>query len=403
MKRPVLIPCVLSALLLLCPLRVNASVPAPDGLSAKAAVLMDADTGQVLYEKNAGARRAPASITKILTGLLVLENLDTGDTLTVSEQAVDMPSWGSNAGLKAGEKLTVEEAMYAMMLRSANEAANVLAEGVAGTQEDFAELMNRRAQELGATDTFFTNAHGLSGRGHYTTACDMAIITRQALATTGFSDYFGADRYAMAATNKSGVRFFTHTHRMLLESYAQYDDEVIGGKTGYTMPAGYTLVTAARREGRTLICVVMGSDTIYADTRTLLDFGFDEFIPYTHRLAEDSPGEATIWDGEREAGRVSFSWPESVDLWLHDSLEPENVAAKYDYPEKLAKGEAIEGTVGLRIADSGIDGLPETLITLPLEAEVVEFPPPAVAVTAVVAPEEAEDDASQRGDRKSVV
>lgn len=167
----------LLALLFLLALPARAQVPQPEDLSAAAALLMDADTGQVLYSKNGDQLMAPASITKILTGLLALEYLEeTG--VAASAQAADIPSWGTSIDLQAGEELTVRDAMYAMMLPSANDAANVIAEEIAGSLEAFAQLMNQRAAQLGAVHTHFTNANGLPDDDHLTTAYDMALITR---------------------------------------------------------------------------------------------------------------------------------------------------------------------------------------------------------------------------------
>lgn len=275
----------------------HASVPAFEEIRAEAVVLMDADTGQVLYEKNANSRRHPASITKLMTGLLVLENLAPDETITASETAVDLPSWSSSAYLKAGESITVEQTMYAMMLRSGNDAANVLAGAIDGSEVAFAARMNERARELGADNTAFSNPHGLPERGHMTTAYDMALITREAIKTPGFLFYIGAATYSMPETNRNDARIFTNTHKMLLSGYSQYDKTVIGGKTGYTAPSGYTLATVAQREGRTLICVVLDSDTIYADTEALLDLGFGEFVPHTYSLeGEVFPRSVPVWD-----------------------------------------------------------------------------------------------------------
>ncbi len=181
-------------------------------------------------------------------------------------------------------------------------------------------MMNERALEIGATGTSFSNAHGLPSRRrqHFTTARDIALITREALGVAGFKDYFGAASYSMDATNLSEARKISHTHRMLLRDYAEYDEQVIGGKTGYTGPSGYTLATVAERDGRTLICVVLRSESMYADTRRLLDFGFLEFSPYTYTFADSYDLiEVSVFDGDWEAGRASFTFPATVDLRKH--------------------------------------------------------------------------------------
>ncbi len=393
MKKTLLFLC--AAFLLCFPLPARAAVPEPESISARAAVLMDAESGQTLYEKNAGARRQPASLTKILTAILVLENLEPEQVLTAGPAAVSLPRGSSSAGIRAGERLTVEQLMYAMMLPSANEAANVLAEAVAGSQQDFVEMMNERARLLGALDTNFSNAHGLPARRqrHLTTAHDLALITREALNTPGFMSYFGAPRYEMAATNLSDARNLTHTHRMLLENYSQYDASVTGGKTGYTGPAGYTLATVAQRDGRTLICIVLRSENMYGDTRKLLDFGFDEFEPYHHTFAAaKTPIEVTIRDVERNAGTAYLFGPAEADLLLHESVEPEDISEAFLYDIYPRPGDNISGFAELRLPTGHENGLPGVLKSVPMRARVVMFKPPAaevaqVAVAAAVAEE----------------
>lgn len=359
-------------------LAVSARVPAVSDLWAEAAVLMDADTGQVLYEKNPHTRKHPASITKIMTGLLIAEQLDAGETVVASETAVNLPAWGSSAYLQAGEHLTVEQAMYAMMLPSGNDAANVLAEAAGGSLDIFAQMMTNRARGLGAKNTTFTNAHGLPQRGHLTTAYDMALITREAISVPGFLNYIGTDSYPMAATDKNTARVFTNTHKMLLPGYAQYTETVIGGKTGYTTPSGYTLVTVARQEGRTLICVVLDSDSYYTDTQILLDFGFREFTPFTYTFQEDSaPSSVPVWDGDWQAGRAYLSQPDSASILLHESIDADELSASYQLPEHPDIQDDIEGRVDILLSDEKQAGLPDTLLSIPLQVEsVVAFAPP---------------------------
>ena len=394
----------LTALLLSFQFSVSAAVPALDEISAEAAVLMDAETGQVLYGKNAERQRHPASLTKILTAILALENLEPEQMLTASEQAVDLPGYSSSAGIEAGERLTVDQIMYALMLRSANEAANILAEEVAGSQEDFVVMMNERALEIGATSTSFSNAHGLPSRRmrHFTTAHDIALITREALGVEGFKDYFGAASYSMDATNLSEARKISHTHRMLLRDYAEYDEQVIGGKTGYTGPSGYTLATVAERDGRTLICVVLRSESMYADTRRLLDFGFLEFSPYTYTFADSYDLiEVSVFDGDWEAGRASFTFPATVDLLLHESIEPGTLDEEAVYPKSPKKGDEITGRMELR-AEGNIGGLPTILMAIPMNVELTEFDPPAVEAVAVPIEIKEEQEPEKTDNRKEI-
>lgn len=248
-------------------------------LASEAAVLIDAETGQILYSKNANQPMYPASITKVMTGMLALQNLEPGQLLTVSRAAYDsVPRTSSHISLEPGETLTVEQAMYALATESANDAANVLGEAISGSQAAFAEKMTETAHALGAYDTHFTNANGLPDSNHYTTAYDMALITAAALKTPGFTNYFSTINYTMAATNLSGPRHFSNANRM----FGQYAMEgVLMSKTGWTSAAQGTLVTAVRRGDTTLVAVVMKSlmlEDKYKDTTKLFNYGFNQHI-----------------------------------------------------------------------------------------------------------------------------
>lgn len=262
--------------------RASAETAEPE-LASEAAILMDAGTGQVLYEKNAWTRMYPASITKVLTGLLALENLESTDILTVSQSAVSLvPRTSSHISLQPGETLTAADAMYALAISSANDAAVVLAEGVSGSVEAFSTRMNEAARACGALNSNFVNPNGLPSQQHYTTAYDMAKITAKALETPDFLLYFGSGAYEMPATNLSQARS--------LVSKNQFTDGtrscpgLLFSKTGWTTSAQGTLVTAARRNGVTLIAVTLKSPMLedkYLDTQALLDYGFSNFKTFS--------------------------------------------------------------------------------------------------------------------------
>jgi len=254
-----------------------AAAPALDIVSSSA-ILMDADTGEVLYGKNISQKMYPASITKILTGLLAMEICHSDEFITVSASAVKIPRGYAHIALTAGDKISVGNAMYATMLASANDAANALAEHVGGTQEEFADLMNKRAEEIGTQNSNFVNASGIPSKNHYTTVYDMALITREASQNEAFMRYFGASSYILPAFNMQTQETEIINYQfMLQEDKEEYNSDVIGGKIGYTGQAGHTMSTVAQRNGRTLICVVLGStrDGKYSDTQMLLDYGFD--------------------------------------------------------------------------------------------------------------------------------
>lgn len=263
---------------------------AAPSLISESAVLMDAETGQVLFDKNMHEQKHPASITKIATVICGLENGNLSDKITMSESAVFSVSRNSShIALDVGEELTLEEASYAALLVSANEACNGIAEHCGGTIENFVSMMNKTAKDAGAKNTTFVNANGLRNEHHLTTAYDMACITRYALRNDDFRKIFGTYKYTMAPTNEQPEeRLFVNQHYMISDPALLYDG-FIGGKVGYTTDALCTLVTAAERDGRTLIAVVMKSPRDYdryTDTKALLDYGFDNFHTLTVTKAD---------------------------------------------------------------------------------------------------------------------
>ncbi|HJA92136.1 MAG TPA: D-alanyl-D-alanine carboxypeptidase [Candidatus Eisenbergiella merdipullorum] len=253
----------------------------PEGpsIAAPSGVLMEASTGTVLYDKNMHEQHYPASITKILTALLAIENCDMDEMVTVPHEAVYMEDKGSHIALDEGEQLTVEDCLYAILLASANDAAYALAVHIGGSIEGFADMMNERAQELGCQDSHFTNPHGLPDEDHVTSAYDMALITREALKYDIFRTISGTTFYEIQpSANQPDLIPMSHHHAMLLSGRYHYDG-VFAGKNGYTTVAQNTLVTCAERNGMDLICVTMETQgkQVYADAAALFDYGFDHF------------------------------------------------------------------------------------------------------------------------------
>ena len=244
-------------------------------LDGESAVLIDADSGAVLYEKNADDRHYPASITKIMTVYLALSQGNPDQMLTATDTAIDnIDRKSSHIWLDYGEELSLKDACYAAIMASANDASNVLAEAIGGSQEEFAGLMNEAAAAAGAKNTHFANAHGLPDEDHYTTAYDMAMITRMAMKNAAFAEVFGTVKYEMQPTNKQkDVRYFASGNDMLKKGEFFYE-YATGGKIGWTEDAGYTIVTTASKDGVNLIAVVLknsSKNARYTDTRTLFD------------------------------------------------------------------------------------------------------------------------------------
>lgn len=245
-------------------------------VSASSALLLDAGSGRVIFEKDADTERPMASTTKIMTALIAVERCDLKETVTVPEKAVGVE--GSSVYLYRDEKLTVEELVLAMMLESANDAATAIAIGIAGSVGDFAVLMNRRAEELGLSRTSFENPHGLDGENHYTTARDLAVLTAFAMKNETFRKIVSTYRSVIPMKNGEGSRLLVN-HNRLLKSY----DGAVGVKTGFTKKSGRCLVTAAERDGVMLIAVTLNDPDDWLDHRKMLDYGFSmiERVPLT--------------------------------------------------------------------------------------------------------------------------
>ena len=251
-------------------------------IEADGGILIDADSGTVLYSKNVHETYYPASITKILTAYIIINHCDLDDTVTFTHSAVNTLEPGSSIlGARVGDKLSVRDCLYALLLQSANEVANALAEHCSGSVEAFAELMNEEAKNLGCIDSNFANPSGLNNPNHYTSAHDMSLIAKAAFSNPTFLEIDKTLYYDVPAGQlqqyPDGWRYYMH-HRMMKKNDSQYYSGIIGGKTGYTSLAGNTLVTCAERDGLKLIAVVLnGRQTHYSDTKALLDFGFENF------------------------------------------------------------------------------------------------------------------------------
>jgi D-alanyl-D-alanine carboxypeptidase (penicillin-binding protein 5/6) len=265
-------------------------------LTARAALLMDAGTGRVLYQKEADLRLPPASTTKIVTAILALESgRKLTESLTVSKEATRVPA--SKLYLRQGQSVSIEELLYGIMLASANDASVVLAEGVAGSVERFGELMTKKAHDVGATNSHFTNPHGLTAPDHYSTAKDLAVLFRYAMKNPTFREIVQTKFSSVSTTalvRKKVVprRISVRNHNRLLWGF----DGAIGGKTGYTHAAQKCFVGAVQRNGTTLIVSILGARDQWGDTKRLLEYGFDNYdalkapsLPASRAAPADQP------------------------------------------------------------------------------------------------------------------
>ena len=260
-----------------------------DQLYAASAILIEASTGQVIFEKSPDVVMYPASTTKILTALLALEYGDLDQMCTVSENAITFYEDDvTTIDLRAGETVPLRELLYAALVKSANDAANVIAETIGGDMTTFVAMMNQKAAELGCDSTNFTNANGLHNDFHYTTARDMARITQEAMKNETFRQMVATLNYTMPATNQMRSRSFSNSNRLMVAPTAEkankyYFPEAIGVKTGTTSMAGYCFVGAAEREGVELISVLFftGENARWADTIKLMNYGFSQYVSVT--------------------------------------------------------------------------------------------------------------------------
>ena len=309
-------------------------------VAAKAALLIDPDTEEILYARSIHERLYPASLTKIMTCLLVLEAIDDGtlskeDVLTASELAVtSIPPDGSNAGIKVGEELTVESLLYCIMLSSANEGCNILAEAVAGSIDAFVEKMNSKAKSLGCEDTHFVNTNGLPDTDHYTTAWDLYLITKEARTHQDFMPLVGTIYYEVPATNLSNVRKLRTTNNLITNWYTTgyLYKGAEGIKTGSTSAAGYCLVASASRSGRSLLSVVLGAERIkledgtvltqsFSETIKLYDWGFDSFSRQIILEADELVGEVPV-ELSQEQNSVKIHPSQEIERLLPNDINP---------------------------------------------------------------------------------
>ncbi|KAB0576526.1 D-alanyl-D-alanine carboxypeptidase [Fusobacterium naviforme] len=331
-RRFVLVTVLIAVWIFSCALGIRVHALEKPDVAAEGAALYNATSGEFIFEKNANQQFYPASITKLMTALLVLENSAQNETVCFTESATaHLESGAVSLALKSGDKLSVKDALYGLLLRSANEVANGLAEHVSGSVPAFAQRMNARAAELGCTGTQFQNPNGLTDAKHLTTAHDMALIAKACFERADFREIERSTVYHIPATaNRPEGTTIVMGHKMISPGSSLYYPGILGGKTGYTSAAGNTLVTCAERDGVRLIAVVLKSrSTHYKDTKAMLDYGFalcrgaQQPLPDAQNSSERSP--------EQNAAAAV----------LRESIGPQGSAAAPSVPESAA-GDVFE-------------------------------------------------------------
>ena len=335
--------CVLFSLLFFSPVAAQAE-------GARASILIEAKTGRVLYESNAHEALPMASTTKVMTALLALERGNLDDMVTAGPNAFGVP--GTSIYLSLGERLTLRDMLYGLMLASGNDAAVAIAEHIGGTVPDFCRMMTERAEEIGCENTVFTTPHGLPADGHHTTAWDLALITREALKNADFRQIVSTQRASIPWAGHEYNRVLNNKNK-LLSAYAG----AIGVKTGYTKAAGRCLVFAAERNGLELIGVVLNCPDWFDEAAAILDRGFENWQMAQVLSAGESVREIPVTGGVQASVRAvaqsDAAAPVAWDAWPDLFI---------DLPERLAAPVKAGQVIGAaRMVDQG-----ETLLTVPL-------------------------------------
>ena len=254
--------------------------PEASEIYSGSALVIDTVTGATLFSQDADEKIYPASTTKLLTAILALENCSLDETVTFSETAVDLESGASSIDAVAGEEMSLEDVLYGLLLPSGNDCANAIAEHVAGSIDAFAEMMNEKAEELGCTNSHFTNPSGLHDSDHYTTASDMFLIAKEAFSNSTIKEIISCASYTIDATNMSDERTFSNSNSLIQTDSTYYNSTVVGGKTGYTSSAGRALVILSESNNMNLICLFFNCPYYYgvfSDANTLLDYVYNNF------------------------------------------------------------------------------------------------------------------------------
>ena len=332
------------------------SGPKPPEIKASAAILADRASGRVLYEKDADAKRYPASTTKIMTALLAIEALDPAKLAVASQTAVDIDRDGSNMGILAGEELTVEQLIYGLLVESANDAANVLAEEVSGSIPAFVAQMNARAADLGMNGTHFANPHGYHDDNHYTTARDLYVLADAAMAHELFRKAVSTPTYEIPATNRyKTVRTLSNNNSLInpMKGRKYLYSAATGIKTGHTSKAGNCLVASAEKDGSSFLCVVLdapnenGTNYSFADPIALFQYGFTNFKTQTVSDMEEILATKEVkWAAGGKQAVLSAKEPLTALLPVsYDAARLEKTLAVSDeLKAPVAEGETV-GTI----------------------------------------------------------
>ena len=357
----------------------------PD-LNAKAAVLIDAKTGNVLFEKNADKKMYPASTTKIITALIALEKVEDGSIsleqpITYTETANDtMDPDGSNIALKVGETMKLEDLLKGLLLASGNDAAAIIAEYIGGDINSFVSLMNEKVKEFGLENTHFANPHGLHNEENYTTAKDMAKIAFEAMKNPTFRSIVECAHIRLSPTNMSEERYYINTNNLVSRMRYPYYfyDKATGIKTGSTTEAGYCLVSSAKDGNKEVIAVVFKSDDISAshtDSKNLLEHGLTDFSAIRFAKVDDIYGEVKVKQSSDGTDHILLSAKDNLEILFAKNADSSEVEVITDIPEKvyapIKKGQEI-GKVNF-VYNSQVIGSIPLVATVEVKRHILGF------------------------------
>ena len=355
-----------------CTLAVQPSI------TAKGAILVEASTGRILYEKSSTRQMYPASTTKIMTAILVIENCDLSDIVTVSETALsNIPTGYVTCDIQVGEEISVKDLLYALMVKSANDAAYVLAEHVAGTVDDFSTMMNAKAKEIGCKETNFVNPNGIHSQRHYSSAYDLYLMTQYGMKNETFRTLVSTTSYTLPETNKHSEadRSFTTTNELINpDSGDSFYSNAIGIKTGFTSQAGNCLVAESSRDGLDFIAVVLNAEdskSRYTDCKTLFDYAYDNFTLTKIKEKNTLIDTIEIENGTKETKNLDLLIDETITVINNKSIDMNQIIPEINLNENLtapiSSGDIV-GSIKYKVDDieysanilAGSDVIPQT-------------------------------------------
>ena len=332
------------------------SVYAADEISvnAKAALIVERNTGKIIYEKDINEQNYPASTTKILTAILTIENCDLEETATVSQSAIsNIPTAYVVAPLYVGEEMKVKDLLYALMLKSSNDAAYVLAEHVGGSVDGFAEMMNDKVKEIGCKNTHFVNPNGIDNKNHYTTAYDMYLISNYAMKNEAFAKIVSTYQYTLPATNKhpASDRIMKNTNNFVNPGSAVYNKNVKGVKTGTTDLAGNCLITDSADNKLEFITVVLGAETSnskFTETQKMIDYSFENYTLSSLHKKDDVIKSVEVKNATKETKNLNLVISDDITVLNNvktntKAIEPE-ITLNENIVAPISKGQEL-GTI----------------------------------------------------------